>query len=94
MDDKLQPCNECPLPILQKDCYIELLTHKENNMTLCFFLCRLQLFEWGPLFKERICFWKSKFFLGRGDPLEKGGEERENSRIASAESISLEVHFN
>ena len=43
------------------------------------------------LFEERSKFFKerSKFFPGRGDPFEKGGIEREKSRIASLESISI-----
>ena len=53
-------------------------------MASCLLLCDL-----GPLFKERICSERSKFFPRGGDPFEKGGKERENSRTASSESISI-----
>ena len=52
-------------------------------MNTCFLLWRTQLFKWAPLFK------RSKFFHGKCDPFEKGGKERENSRIASSDSIYL-----
>ena len=29
----------------------------------------------GPLFKERICSYRSKFFPGKGNPFDKAGKE-------------------
>ena len=47
----------------------------------------------GSLLKERICSYRSKFFPGRGDPCENRGKERENSRIALFESISIHLNM-
>ena len=40
-------------------------------------------------FEERICSMRSKFCPRSGDPFEKGGKERENSRIALPESMFI-----
>ena len=57
-------------------------------MNLYLLLWKSRLFQWDPLFKERICSYRSKFFPRRGDPL-----RREAKKGKIIELLHLKVYL-